>query len=105
MELIENRRCVCLTATPNNKDNEDVEQKTIELFKFQLLSAYSKARLDGPQCGQLVADIKIIPQKEVVEIAPDSQDLVDFIQSQLQNRSVLLYCTEKLKSMIEDREI
>jgi hypothetical protein len=34
MELIENRRCICLTATPNNKDREDVEQKTIELFKF-----------------------------------------------------------------------
>jgi hypothetical protein len=72
MELIENIRCICLTATPNNKDSEDVEQKIIELFKFQLLIAYSKARLDGSQCGQLVADINIIPQKEVIEIEPGS---------------------------------
>jgi hypothetical protein len=71
MELIENIRCICLTATPNNKDSEDVEQKIIELFKFQLLIAYSKARL-GSQCGQLVADINIIPQKEVIEIEPGS---------------------------------
>jgi hypothetical protein len=57
MELINERSCICLTATPTNKDNDDVEQKIIQLFKFQLLTAYSKARLNGPQCCQLVVDI------------------------------------------------
>jgi hypothetical protein len=25
-ELIENRSCICLTATPNNKESDDMEQ-------------------------------------------------------------------------------
>jgi tetrahydromethanopterin S-methyltransferase subunit F len=36
---------------------------------FKLLTAYSNARIDGLQCGQLVADIMIIPQKKIIEIA------------------------------------
>jgi hypothetical protein len=113
MKLIQDKRCICLTATPSNRklissssrtnkagggDEDDIESCVLHMFDFQLMTAYNQERRHRDEnCKYLVSTVDHFPKKEIVNLQADSQDFISYILSHLDKSAVLLYCDEKLK--------
>jgi hypothetical protein len=107
MELIADRRCICLTATPSKSDKDDTEKRIIDIFEFQILRAYKSADYKvNKSCLQLVVDVNTIPCMEVRATDPsDYTQMSKLVCDERVKTPVLLFCDDSLKEFLVDARV
>lgn len=78
-----NNHCICLTATPDNADKDGVEREVISFLGFKIFNG-------TPDFVNTVPGMGIC---KTIDFDSCSDELVWFIQEQLKDCAVLLYCS------------
>ena len=90
MEKIQQLKCICLTATPDNDDSQGVEREVLKHMGFSIFNG--QATNSDPASTNAISVIELKRTIETLPFAPDLE-LVSFIQKEVKEHAVLCYCS------------